>query len=286
MQQEWLGLQEKKSCFSFSLALIIRLSFFFLLLLSFNGILCVTSKPVVGRDFYKILGVPRDADVSLIKKRYRQLSKELHPDANSNISTQAFIDVRDAHEALVNPETRKLYDTYGEQGLDPNFNPKQSNTFQPSGSFFFKQGDGHSFFFSAEDHSDPFASFFSHRQDFYKQSHRRPDLFSNTKSSVVKITPRNWENEIDRRSWVALINFYSPGCGHCVRFEPVYESLAATFKDILHIGAVNCEKFNQFCHKHNIKYFPSLFLYHDPTKKYSHSVYPGFIFRGIFEEVA
>lgn len=71
------------------------------------------------RDFYRILGLPRNASVQDIKKRYRELSKEHHPDSGG--SMEKFIDIRDAHEVLSDSEKRKLYDTYGEAGLDPNF---------------------------------------------------------------------------------------------------------------------------------------------------------------------
>lgn len=54
-----------------------------------------------GRDFYKILGVPRNANINQIKKAYRKLAKELHPDKQSSDDAEAhekFQDLGAAYE--------------------------------------------------------------------------------------------------------------------------------------------------------------------------------------------
>lgn len=53
-----------------------------------------------GRDFYKILGVPKNANLNQIKKAYRKLAKELHPDKNQDdpISNEKFQDLGAAYE--------------------------------------------------------------------------------------------------------------------------------------------------------------------------------------------
>eukprot|EP00529_Nitzschia_sp_RCC80_P020721 CAMPEP_0113503258 /NCGR_PEP_ID=MMETSP0014_2-20120614/34046_1 /TAXON_ID=2857 /ORGANISM="Nitzschia sp." /LENGTH=399 /DNA_ID=CAMNT_0000398209 /DNA_START=638 /DNA_END=1837 /DNA_ORIENTATION=- /assembly_acc=CAM_ASM_000159 len=71
-----------------------------------------------GRDFYKILGVSRNADSSEIKGAYRKLAKELHPDANPNRdTTEQFQDINRAYEVLKNPDLKRKYDMFGEQGI-------------------------------------------------------------------------------------------------------------------------------------------------------------------------
>ncbi|XP_003737919.1 dnaJ homolog shv [Galendromus occidentalis] len=72
-----------------------------------------------GRDFYDILGVPRSANVNQIKKAYRKLAKELHPDKNKDdpAAQDKFQDLGAAYEVLVDAEKRKQYDRYGEEGL-------------------------------------------------------------------------------------------------------------------------------------------------------------------------
>jgi molecular chaperone DnaJ len=72
--------------------------------------------PPVMNDYYSILGVSRDADADDIKKAYRRLARELHPDVNPDPQTQErFKEVTQAYEVLSNPEKRQMYDL----GADP-----------------------------------------------------------------------------------------------------------------------------------------------------------------------
>lgn len=80
--------------------------------------LLLISEVLAGRDFYKILGVSRSANVNQIKKAYRKLAKELHPDKNKNDpnAQDKFQDLGAAYEVLVDADKRKQYDRYGEEG--------------------------------------------------------------------------------------------------------------------------------------------------------------------------
>ena len=73
-----------------------------------------------GRDFYGILGVNRGASVNQIKKAYRRLAKEMHPDRNPNDedANEKFQELGAAYEALSDPDKRKLYDKCGEECLN------------------------------------------------------------------------------------------------------------------------------------------------------------------------
>jgi molecular chaperone DnaJ len=69
-------------------------------------------------DYYKLLGVPRDADKEDIKKAYRKLAMKYHPDRNSEANAEdKFKEVTEAYEVLRDSEKRSLYDRFGEAGV-------------------------------------------------------------------------------------------------------------------------------------------------------------------------
>src|SRR5438309_6389075 len=73
----------------------------------------------VPRDYYDVLGVSRDADEAEIKKAFRRLARELHPDVNRNdpAAEDKFKEAAEAYEVLNDPERRATYDRYGHEGL-------------------------------------------------------------------------------------------------------------------------------------------------------------------------
>src|SRR5215217_2201748 len=72
-----------------------------------------------ARDPYEVLGVPRDADETQIKKAFRRLARELHPDVNRHDpdAEEKFKEAAEAYEILNDAERRALYDRYGHDGL-------------------------------------------------------------------------------------------------------------------------------------------------------------------------
>ncbi|HEY2770414.1 MAG TPA: molecular chaperone DnaJ [Solirubrobacteraceae bacterium] len=71
------------------------------------------------RDYYEILGVGRDASEADIKKSFRRLARELHPDVNSSDphAEEKFKEAAEAYEVLSDSERRATYDRYGHDGL-------------------------------------------------------------------------------------------------------------------------------------------------------------------------
>src|ERR1017187_10627515 len=95
------------------------------------------------KDYYKILGVDKNATKDEIKKVYRRLAKKYHPDKNpgDKTSEEKFKEVTEANEVLSDPEKRKKYDKLGSNwkqyqnaGTDSNYGYRN---YQPGG-----QGEG------------------------------------------------------------------------------------------------------------------------------------------------
>jgi molecular chaperone DnaJ len=76
------------------------------------------------RDYYDILGVPRNASEEDIKKAYRKLAMKHHPDRNqgdkAKASEEKFKEAKEAYEMLTDAQKRAAYDQFGHAGVDPN----------------------------------------------------------------------------------------------------------------------------------------------------------------------
>ncbi|KAH8241799.1 dnaJ homolog shv [Drosophila bipectinata] len=146
-----------------------------------------------GRDFYKILNVKRNANTNEIKKAYRRLAKELHPDKNKDDpdASTKFQDLGAAYEVLSNADKRKTYDRCGEECLK-------------------KEG--------MMDHGgDPFASFFG---DF--------GFHFGNGDPHQQDTPRG--ADIVMNMYVSLEELYSGNFVEIVRNKPVMKPASGTRK--------------------------------------------------------
>ncbi|HEX8855040.1 MAG TPA: molecular chaperone DnaJ [Thermoleophilaceae bacterium] len=104
----------------------------------------------MNSDPYEVLGVPRDADQAQIKKAFRKVARELHPDVNdSHDAEERFKEAAAAHEILSDPERRSIYDRYGHEGLN-------SRGFEPDFTGFGSFADIFDAFFGG----DPFGGGF------------------------------------------------------------------------------------------------------------------------------
>jgi molecular chaperone DnaJ len=93
------------------------------------------------RDYYEVLGVPRDAPSGEIKKAFRKLARELHPDvSDAPDAEERFREAVEAYEVLSKSETRELYDRFGHAGL-------RSGGFRPTTFDFGSLADIFSAFF-------------------------------------------------------------------------------------------------------------------------------------------
>ena len=119
---------------------------------------------MADRDYYDILGVPRDAGDDQIKRAYRKLAKQYHPDQNKGKKeTEAkFKEVQEAYDVLSDKDKRARFDQFGRAGVDPHFSPHAggggyggySGGGYPGGNPF--AGGGQSVEFNVEDLGDLF----------------------------------------------------------------------------------------------------------------------------------
>ena len=95
----------------------------------------------MGKDYYKILGVPKDADDAAIKKAYRKGAVRWHPDKNPNDKSAEgkFKEIGEAFDVLSDPNKRAVYDRYGEDGLKRGGAPPPET---PGGAGFNAGGAG------------------------------------------------------------------------------------------------------------------------------------------------
>ena len=78
---------------------------------------------MAGKDYYKILGVNKNASKEEIKKSYRKLAMKYHPDQNKGdkASEERFKEVNEAYAVLSDEEKRKQYDMFGAEGFQQRF---------------------------------------------------------------------------------------------------------------------------------------------------------------------
>jgi molecular chaperone DnaJ len=152
------------------------------------------------RDYYEVLGLSRDAPEAEIKKAYRRLARDHHPDANPGDTgaEERFKELTEAYEVLSNPQARRAYDTYGHQV------PRSgAGTAGTGGDPFGGFQDIFDAFFGDQFGESPFGSFFG--------SGTRAPARGNDIEVEVQVALREAAFEIEREVKVQVVK----GCSVC-----------------------------------------------------------------------
>lgn len=166
-------------------------------------LLCVCARI---RNPYDVLGIKSKADVQDIKKAYKKLAKEWHPDKNPSPGAEAkFIEINQAYELLMDPERRRLFDTTGQTEEQPNFRKQHDYSsyrrFDPFDDIFSNFGGGFHFNFKHGDGTN-----------IYK---KQSITFKSYQNSIIPLSKKQ----------PYLILFYSDWCIACAHIEPIWRRL-------------------------------------------------------------
>jgi len=150
------------------------------------------------KDYYKLLGISKNASGAEIKKAYRKLAHKYHPDKGGD--AKKFKEINEAYQVLSDQEKRSQYDRFGrvfdgsQQGGGQGFDPRQGFNF---GSGFSSSNFG----FGAEDLGDIFSDFFGGSREKKRDIRRGRDIQIDVEVSLEEIL-HNQEKEISLRKKV------------------------------------------------------------------------------------
>ncbi|XP_001603228.1 dnaJ homolog subfamily C member 16 [Nasonia vitripennis] len=187
---------------------------------------------------YHILGVSRHATLKEIRKAYKLLAKEWHPDKNGHPeAADKFVEITEAYELLSDPERRRKFDNHGitEEGL-----PGRDRTFRQKREFNMP---------------DPFEELYSGNFQFHYQS-RDISLFHE-----MSISYRAYENIYVSKSYRApiLILFYSDWCFTCLKVEKTWRRLIHELEPLgVNLVTVHAERDSALARKLSVHSLPCL----------------------------
>ncbi|MFZ2663770.1 MAG: DnaJ C-terminal domain-containing protein [Patescibacteria group bacterium] len=130
------------------------------------------------KDYYEILGVQRNASPEDIKKAYRKLAREHHPDmvkeSDKSAAEKRFKEINEAYQVLSDPQKRKMYDQFGHTG--EGFAGQQGGQYGPF-SYTYSSSSGNPFGDSNFDPFDIFEDFFGFRGYSSRRPRRGKNLY-------------------------------------------------------------------------------------------------------------
>ncbi|CAD2103643.1 DnaJ like subfamily C member 16 [Plasmodium vinckei petteri] len=235
-----------------------------------------------GVDYYKRLGLKRNATKDDISKAYRKLAKEYHPDIAPD-KEKDFIEIANAYETLSDPEKRKMYDMYGENYAEASqgfgggpggpggggaggfgngfpFDQDVVNEIfrqfagggrggNTGGNFHFKFSSGGNKGYNSGPRYG--GGHYPFEEEYYE------DIYKN---EVLKINSKNSSSIIDDISYSLLINFYSSSSSECISFKKTYLKLSKKYDGYINFAVVNCDEEKALCKKYKVRSLPHMIL--------------------------
>ena len=209
----------------------------FVILISFSN---------CGEDYYRLLGVRRDASKEEIRRAFKKLSLKYHPDKNKNKKNpekakEMFIKIANAYEVLNDDKLRQIYDQHGEEGVKQH----QQGGFQQGGNL-----------------NDIFNIFFRRGGGFQQNFEEGPEknFFENTDVLLLKM--ENLSKLLSRRKIWFVYFFKSKNPG----FEEMknkINDIASQSYGIFNFGAVNCKEDEEICEDYSVFSTPKIFYFPD-----------------------
>ncbi|PNF40918.1 hypothetical protein B7P43_G14976 [Cryptotermes secundus] len=196
-------------------------------------------------DPYKLLGIQKTATQQQIRKAYKQLAKEWHPDKNNDPAAEnRFVEINQAYELLTDPERKKHFDTFGivveeSPQLRKKRDYNQYQRFDPLEELFGTQTGGYKFRFQDRDIT----------------------LFHK-----LRVTTRAYEHKLVPKSYEVpyLIMFYSDWCFPCLQIEPIWRRVTEELEPVgFGIATVHAENEPLLARKIGIHSLPCLILLMD-----------------------
>uniref|UniRef100_A0A672KN65 DnaJ homolog subfamily C member 10 n=1 Tax=Sinocyclocheilus grahami TaxID=75366 RepID=A0A672KN65_SINGR len=185
-------------------------------------------------DYYKLLGISREASTREIRQAFKKLALTMHPDKNPNDATahEKFLKINRAYEVLKDEDLRKKYDKYGEKGLQD------------------------------EQQGGRYESWNYYRYDF--------GIYDDD-PEITTLDRGDFDAAVNSGE-VWFVNFYFPRCSHCHDLAPTWREFANEMDGVIRIGAVNCGDNGMLCRSKGINSYPSLYVFRagmKPEKYYS-----------------
>ncbi|XP_055585813.1 dnaJ homolog subfamily C member 16 isoform X1 [Uranotaenia lowii] len=198
----------------------------------------VAAAATANTDPYKILGIQKQATLQEIRRAYKQLAKEWHPDKSDHPDAETkFVEIKKAYELLADSDRRKAYDLYGITNEDAHLY-KERPDYSNYGRF-----------------PDPFEQFFGHNFNFHDQD---ISLFHR-----LSITSKYYETNIVPKSHHTpqILMFYSDWCFSCMKAANSFKKMIDTLEPFgVTFATINAGHENQLVRKVGVHSLPCVIL--------------------------